>query len=115
MPLQQSFPLHNLLSMAETGAEGLFWHHHVLDVAEKLEAPIPALTADTAAFDAAEWRCEVADAEAVDPDEAGAHALRNCRGMASFSIADATQAEVGAVRHRDGLFIGVEGLQSEHW
>src|SRR5262245_35839314 len=96
-------PMRLLLLMCEAGAERLLGDDDVLDVAEELEAPIPAFAADAAALDAAERGGEIADAEAVDPDEAGAHALGDGGGVRGFAVAHATQAIVGAVGERRRL------------
>src|SRR6185295_393443 len=103
-------PMRMSLALAEAGAERLLRQHDVLHVAEELEAPVAAFAADARALDAAEGRGQVADAEAVDPDEARAHALGHGCGVRGFAVADAAQAVVGAVGERDGLVVAVEGL-----
>src|SRR3990167_1778091 len=101
-------------AVAETCAERLFGQHHILDIAEELEAPVPALAAHTAALDAAKRRSQIADAKAVDPDEAGAHLLRHGARMLHLAVADATQAVVRAVGQGDSVFVAVKDLQGEY-
>jgi hypothetical protein len=75
---------------------------------------IVQLAANAAALDAAEGRSQVADAEAVDPDETCAHALSDCGGMPGLAVAHAAQAVVGAVGQLQRLLVVGKGLQRQH-
>src|SRR5439155_19388714 len=104
----------SLLSLTEARAKRPLRHDHVLHVAEKIEAPVAAFAADPRSLDAAERRGQIADAEAVDPDEAAAHALRDVGRVLGRAVADAAEAVVGAVGERDRLIVAIEGLQRQH-
>src|SRR5262249_35617302 len=103
-----------LLTMRKARAERLLRNDHVLDVAEELEAPIATLAADTPALAAAERSGEVAEAEAIHPDEAGTPSLGHGSGVCRVAVADAAQAVVGPVGHLDRLVVAGESLQREH-
>eukprot|EP01022_Parablepharisma_sp_SALTPOND_P036531 TRINITY_DN997_c0_g1_i2.p1 TRINITY_DN997_c0_g1~~TRINITY_DN997_c0_g1_i2.p1 ORF type:complete len:918 (-),score=182.60 TRINITY_DN997_c0_g1_i2:7500-10253(-) len=102
-----------LLTMTEAWFERLLGNHDVLDVAEKLEAPIAAFAADSASLDATERCIEVSNAEAVDPDKSRSDPLSDAGGMFRLAEAHAAQTVVGAIGHFHGLLVGRKGLQGQ--